>query len=333
MYRLPVIFDVDTGMDDALALCLACAHDELDIKAVCAGHGNNTLAHTLRNTLNVMKLWGRPDVPVGRGADRPLAVPFSREDDRRHNGHFIHGVDGLCGLEFPFEDTTEALSELPAWDLMHKVLTESTQPVVICCLGALTNVALLLQKYPEDRGRIQCFVNMGGYVRNGNMSPMSSANIFYDAAAADIVFASGIPFYMCPGDLTGYAMVLEEELPALEALTSVQGRAVACLLREYHATNQQRGLTTYKGMRGLSLHDPCAVAFLLHPEFFTYGRYYCRGESQSELCIAMTVIDYEDTLKKPREEKNLFFVDSIDRAAFSRFFFTTLQRYERGTHR
>ena len=329
MYKLPVIFDVDTGLDDALALCLACASDELDIKAVCAGHGNNTLAHTLRNTLNVMKLWGRPDVPVGRGADRPLAVPFSREDDRHHSGHFVHGVDGLCGLKFPFEDTTENLSELPAWDLMHKVLSESTQPVVICCLGALTNAALLLQKYPEDRERIKCFVNMGGYIRNGSMTPMSSVNIYYDAAAADIVFASGIPFYMCPGDLTGYAMVLESEMPELEKFTSVQGKAVAYLIREYYGTCKQMGITEYMGMAGISLHDPCSIAFLLHPELFTYGRYYCRAESHSELCTAMTVIDYEDTLKKPREEKNLFFVDSIDREGFSRFFFDSIRKYER----
>ena len=50
---------------------------------------------------------------------------------------------------------------------------------------------------------------------------------------------------------------------------------------------------------------------------------------KSDLCVAMTVIDYEDTLKLPLDRKNLFFVDSVDREGFSSFFMECFQKYER----
>ena len=175
MYRLPVIIDVDTGLDDAMVLAMACALPELDVRAVTVCFGNNDLPNTLRNTLNMLKLCGREDIPVGAGADRPLVRPTPSYGT---DGHFVHGPGGLGGVTFPFPDATAALSDKSAPDLMHQVLLESDQPVTILCLGAHTNAARLLLKYPEDREKIRCFVNMGGLVRAGLPTVLSSVNIF-----------------------------------------------------------------------------------------------------------------------------------------------------------
>ncbi len=71
MKRIPIIFDVDTGIDDATTLMMACVSDSLEILGVTATHGNNHLENTLRNTLNVLKLCGREDIPVAAGARGP----------------------------------------------------------------------------------------------------------------------------------------------------------------------------------------------------------------------------------------------------------------------
>ena len=327
MYRLPVIIDVDTGLDDAMVLAMACALPELDVRAVTVCFGNNDLPNTLRNTLNMLKLCGREDIPVGAGADRPLVRPTPSYGT---DGHFVHGPGGLGGVTFPFPDATAALSDKSAPDLMHQVLRESDQPVTILCLGAHTNAARLLLKYPEDREKIRCFVNMGGLVRAGLPTVHASARIFHDPEGAAVLLASGSPFYMCPGDLTALAMVTLEEMEELRRFRSPVGRTVSAIMDAYYKTCSSLGEQTRNGVTGQSLHDPCALAFLVHPEFFTYGRYWARVETQSDLCLAMTVIDYENTLGVPQAEKNLYLVDGILRRPFARFFLDTIRRYEEG---
>ncbi len=328
MYKLPIIFDVDTGLDDATTLFMACSSETLDILGVTASFGNNALEKTLQNTLNVLKFCGRGDIPVAAGADRPLIRRFGEADEKVQGGKVVHGENGLGGFTFPFPDTQEALSPLSAWDFVYQKVMESPEPVVYCCLGPLTNAALLLQKYPEVKKKLKCFVNMGGYIRSGTLSPMSSVNIFYDAHGAEIVMESEVPFYMCPGDLTGSALITLEEMEQMKQFQSPVGRAASDMIHAYYKTCSRLGENEVDGLVGQSMHDNCALAFIEHPEIFTYGRYYCRVESQSDLCTAMTVIDYEDTLRLPREQKNLYFVDTIDRAAFAEYFMNCFKRYE-----
>ena len=265
MYRLPLIIDVDTGLDDAMVLAMACVLPELDVRAVTACFGNNDLPNTLRNTLNMLKLCGREDIPVGAGAEKAPAAahallrhrrplrPRRRRPGRRH---------------LPFPDATAALSDKSAPDLMHQVLTESDSPVTILCLGAHTNAARLVLKYPEDREKIRCIVNMGGMVRGGLPTVLSSVNIFYDPDGAAVLLDSGIPFYMCPGDVTELAKVTLEEMEELRQFRSPVGRCISAIMDAYYETCSALGEQARDGVTGQSLHDPCALAFLVHLEFF-----------------------------------------------------------------
>ncbi len=330
MRKIPIIFDVDTGIDDALALMMACVSDDLEILGVTATHGNNHLSHTLRNTLNVLKLCGREDIPVAAGADRPILRSMEGDGDIYNGGMVVHGSNGLGDYQFPFPDTTAALQKEKAWDFVYRLIKESPEPVVYCCLGPLTDAGLLLRKHPDAGQYLRCFVNMGGYIRNGTPSPMSSVNIFYDPHGAEIVFESGIPFYMAPGDLTGRALITVDEFEGMKELRSPVGQAAYQLIKAYYKTCSKLGEDAVDGLVGQSMHDPCSIAFIEHPELFTYGRYFCRCESQSELCTGMTMIDYEDTLKLPTEEKNLYFMDSIDREGFADYFLGCFKKYEEG---
>lgn len=327
MKKIPIIFDVDTGLDDAMALFLACASDRLDILGVTATYGNNTLDKTLRNTLNVLKMAGRGDIPVAAGTTKPLSKDLG-EKEKMHNGKFVHGDDALGGYQFPFEDTQAALVQEPAWDFMYKTIMSSPEPVVLCPLGPLTTVAVLLKKYPDVHANIRCIVNMGGYIRGGIISPMASVNLFFDPVASKQVVTSGVPFYMIPGDTTDRAILSLEELKTFDSCTSEVGKAVRYFMDVYYKTCAALGEDVIDGIHGQSLHDPCSVAFITHPEFFTYGKYFCDMEDVSDVCIAMTVVDYENTLKKPSEERNLYFVDTVNREAFVNYFVETIKSYE-----
>ena len=328
MKRIPIIFDVDTGIDDATTLMMACSSDSLEILGVTVSHGNNHLRHTLRNTLNVLKLCGREDIPVAAGAERPILRSMDGDSEEKAGGMLVHGENGLGGYEFEFADARAALRKDRAWDFVYRTIKNYGKPVVYCCLGPLTNAGTLLRKYPDAVNYLKCFVNMGGYIREGTLSPMSSVNIFYDPHGAEIVMESGVPFYMCPGDLTGDALITLEEMAEMRAFRSPVGRAASSMVDAYYKTCSGLGENKVNGLVGQSMHDNCALAFIEHPELFTYGRYHCRVESESDLCVAMTVIDYEDTLRLPEEEKNLFFVDSVDRDGFAAYFMECFKWYE-----
>lgn len=318
MKKLPIILDVDTGIDDAMTLMMACAEPTVEILGVNAVFGNTSLANTLRNTLNVLKLCGREDIPVSEGAERPLIR-------QRVAAEHVHGKDGLGGYRFPFEDATKALTGIKAWDATAQLISQSHEKVVLCQLGPLTNAAILLQKYPRIKEKIEAIVFMGGCIRGGNLSPQSSVNVFLDPHAAKIVMESGVDFYMV-AEVTWNAYITPDEIKKMTALRSPVGKANAYFLQEYYRVCEKIGQCA----KGQCLHDPATFLFLTNPELFTYNRYFCQVETASEMAMALTVIDYENILQMPEGMKHLFYVDGIDREKAISIYMQRIRSYEKG---
>src|SRR4051812_32517112 len=95
-----VIFDTDPGVDDAMALLFLLRSPELQLDAVTTVFGNVDVEQTTRNSVIVLDVAGRPDVPVFRGADRPLLR------GRQHGGASVHGDNGLGGIRLPTASRT-----------------------------------------------------------------------------------------------------------------------------------------------------------------------------------------------------------------------------------
>lgn len=183
----PIIFDCDPGHDDAIALVLALASPELEVKAVTSSAGNQTPDKTLRNVLRMLTLLKRPDIPVAGGAVKPLMRELIIADN-------VHGESGLDGPALP--EPGFAPQSCTAVELMAKVLRESAEPVTLVATGPQTNVALLLNSHPELHSKIARIVIMGGAMGLGNWTPAAEFNIFVDPEAAEIVFQSGLPIVM-----------------------------------------------------------------------------------------------------------------------------------------
>ena len=188
--RRPIILDVDTGVDDACALLLAALHPEVDLRAVTCVGGNASVDDVVRNTLKVLDVAGRPDVPVAQGAARPLIEPAR---DARH----VHGDDGMADLGWPASE--RHLDGRHAVELLRDLLGEASEAgpdgrITLVTLAPLTNIALLLRMYPEAVAGLGEIVVMGGAAQVGNATASAEFNVWHDPEAAAIVLESAAEF-------------------------------------------------------------------------------------------------------------------------------------------
>lgn len=297
---LPVIIDCDPGHDDAIALVLALASPELDVKAVTSSAGNQTPDKTLRNVLRMLTLLKRPDIAVAGGALKPLMRELIIADN-------VHGESGLDGPALP--EPGFAAQSCTAVELMANILRDSAEPVTIVATGPQTNVALLLNSHPELHAKIDRIVIMGGAMVLGNWQPAVEFNIYVDPEAAEIVFQSGIPVVMAGLDVTHKAQIHVEDIERFRRIGNPISTIVAELLDfflEYHKDEKW-------GFVGAPLHDPCTIAWLLKPEMFTTVERWVGVETQGKYTQGMTVVDfYNLTGRKPNATVML----DVDRQAF-----------------
>jgi pyrimidine-specific ribonucleoside hydrolase len=252
-----ILIDCDPGIDDAVALLLACASPELELLGVTTVAGNVDLANTTRNARRILTLAGRPDVPVASGADRPLVrdVPGRAEH--------VHGEDGVHRAVLP--EPAADLDPRPAVDLLADAVRAATGPVTLVAVGPLTNVALLYAVHPDAAAALARVVVMGGSATGGNASEAAEFNAWSDPEAAYRVLTEPglprpVPTTMVGLDLTVGVPMAEADLAALAA-GGPGGRAAAAMLRP--EAERQRAAT---GVAALPVHDAVAVAAVLRPD-------------------------------------------------------------------
>jgi len=266
---IPVLIDCDPGHDDAIALLLALASPELDVRGVTTVAGNQTLDKTTTNALRVLELAGREDIPVAAGADRPLEEELVTAAD-------AHGETGLDGPDLP-PPRREALDE-------HAVdfLAERAEGATLIALGPLTNVALLLERRAERPERL---VLMGGAIAEGNMTPSAEFNIWVDPEAAHRVFTSGLDVTMVGLDVTNRAVLTREHAARLREAGRV-GAAVAAMLDFYLGFY----LAAYVH-GGAPIHDAVAVSHVIRPELLETLERHVEIDHGPGLCRGRTVVD------------------------------------------
>lgn len=280
--RTPIILDCDPGHDDAIALLLALASPELDLRGVTTVHGNQTLEKTTANALRVLDLAGREDVQVAAGADRPLVRELTV-------AAHVHGDSGLDGPSLPPPGRGPA--EGHAVDFMARRIAESPVPVTLVPTGPLTNVALLLER--TGGANIERIVLMGGAVAEGNMTPAAEFNIWADPEAADRVFHAGLDVTMIGLDVTHRAVTT----PALQERLRTSGTIGAFVadLVDFFAVYHRE---TY-GWDGAPIHDAVAVAYVLQPGLVTTVERNVEIELASDLCRGRTVVDLWNRTGRP----------------------------------
>ncbi|ANB33700.1 nucleoside hydrolase [Rhodovulum sulfidophilum] len=314
---IPVIFDCDPGIDDAIALLGAFAAPELDIRAILAVCGNQPLERTLRNALQICELGGREDIPVHAGAHRPLCR------DPIH-GKF-HGENGLGDTLLPDPlKRPEPVGAVEALiDHLGQAARSAGPKITLCCLGPLTDLALALRLAPDIAAGIERVVMMGGAFREpGNRSLTSEFNMLADPHAAAIVFAAGLPMTVLGLDATHQVMLRPEHVASFAAVSGRISRSVAGLMAFWDRNDPQR-----YGSRGGPLHDPLVTAFLLAPELFETRPARVFVETESPLCLGQTVADWFGKTGAPA---NADIAIGVDAGGVIELYLELLARYGTG---
>jgi pyrimidine-specific ribonucleoside hydrolase len=249
---VPLVIDTDPGIDDALAILLALASPEVDLRMLTTVHGNVELEQTTENALRVLHLAGRSDVPVAAGAVTSLV---HAQPERA--GH-VHGEAGLGGVELP--PSPASLDPRHAVVALADLLMTSPEPVTVAAIGPLTNIALLLGVFPEAAAHIGRLMVMGGSAaRGGNVTAAAEFNVWADAEAAQRVFGSGLPTVMVGLDVTLPTVLTPTGIDRFRAAGPI-GATAAAILQEYLDNQQAR-----TGESGVVVHDALALTEAIVP--------------------------------------------------------------------
>lgn len=281
------ILDCDTGVDDALAIgILTALVDEGDILAITTTYGMAPLEYVTRNTKYVLQLLNKENIPVYHGSLNPLARV------REYSGNF-HGMDGLGNTLG--EQGIEALDDVDAVDKIYQLINENLGNVKIISTGPLTNIARLLQKYPDISEKILDLTIMGGaFIAEGNVGKFAEANIYVDPEAASVVFANPVNKVVVPLDVTRKTLLSGETIEKWQKSASSAGQEFGKFVDFYF--NAYKKYHPY--LKGCALHDPLAVTLAIRPDLITEQHAMNVKVDLDESAFARTVEDLESEKEK-----------------------------------
>lgn len=297
MTTRPIIIDTDPGQDDAIAILLALASPELDVLAITTVAGNVPQPLVTVNSLQLLTLASRTEIPVFRGCERPLLRPL-------YTAEYVHGPTGVDGATLP--EAAMAPDPGHAVDLLIEACLHSGDELItLCPLGPLTNIGMAIAKEPSIIGRIREIVWMGGaFTEPGNTTDLAEFNAYVDPHAADIVFRSGIPLTIVPLDVTHKALMAPRHIERLDAYGTAVAGAAAGMIRFY----EQYDIDKYD-IPGAPLHDPCVIAYLVDPSMF--------GGHEASVAIELCNEDeVGNTYAVEAGEPNARIITEVDAEAF-----------------
>lgn len=256
MKKIPVIIDVDTGTDDAVAIAEACYFKNLDVRLIACGSGNTDVENVTRNTLNILQYINRGEVLVAKGVGEKFKP-----------NNFSLSVHGKTGMgEFDFPPLTIKEIDTPAEEKIVEILNNSSEKITIIALGPLSNIARAIEGNPEIVSKIERIVISGGLIEklDEGQFPYTSFNIAYDDEAVKLLLCSGVKIDIVPSNLGHSAYLTYEEVYKTKIANST-GECFEKIFRDYHDRHVKNGVAT---------HDLCACMYVAFPKIFTTEKAY-----------------------------------------------------------
>jgi purine nucleosidase len=225
-------------------------------------YGNIDVETATRNTLQLLELAGRPEIPVARGVSRPLTQPFNG------GAPHVHGDNGFGGVEMD----PPKCKVVDTWgpDLLINMAREHPREITLLAVSPMTNVAQALMKAPDIATKFRKIVMMGSTLAHpgigGVVPPMVDANFYNDPEAARIVLQSGADLIAVGMDVTMQAKLTVSDINAIAAKGGPAAKATMEASRFYLSAYEG----FYPGTDYCCLHDPLAVALAELPGLGSY---------------------------------------------------------------
>ena len=253
-----LVLDLDTGIDDAIALSIAAKDKGINLLGVTCTYGNVTVEESAYNTLALLSLLGREDVPVYIGRNRSLlsSSPYTPHEA----GRKIHGKYGSGDIKL--KESPRKPESISAKAFLTSLMKER-EDITIVTTGPMTNLASVLINTPSLLGWKGKIVFMGGALTvRGNVNHFAEANIYKDPESAKTVLESGLDITMIGLDVTEKTRLYRKDSEKWKEKGSELGLTLGSLL-DYYLDNTLGKDETY-------VHDPSAVISVIHPEYFTF---------------------------------------------------------------
>ncbi len=258
-----IILDLDTGIDDTLALSYVLGSPDAELIGITGTYGNVVLDQGVDNDLRLLSMYGREDIPVFKGIDHPsTADSFSVPPD----SEIFHGANGTGNIEIPARTDRRASQQSSVDFIIDAVRRYPKDELAVVPTGALTTIAAALEKAPDIVDRISIVMMGGTLTQPGNVGPFAEANINQDPEAANRVFATTADITMVGLDVTTQALMSRENTEALRATGTKAGRFLADMT-DYYIDISEKESGVYLG--GCNLHDPLAAAVAIDPSLVT----------------------------------------------------------------
>ena len=294
-YKLPVILDVDTGIDDAVAIVMACYQKQLDIKLITCCFGNTNQSNVVKNTITVLENINMQHIPVCAGADTQIENDLHKVR--------AHGINGLGGYE---KQIFTRPIEKGYIDAMHEATSQNQLTYIIVC-GPCTNVANYIKAYPQDVDKIKLILVTGAnYVDKD--SPYLNFNIHIDIDSFKYVLNNVQNIIFCTSDMGHKAYIKTCDIPKTEKIGTT-GKFLSTLY-PYHKDRTVQD--------GVALHDACGVAWLVKPNLFTIS--YAKAEFK----LANNGVEYLD-FDYNSTTPNVIVTTDINTTKFYKWYYSTLK--------
>jgi len=251
-----IIFDLDVGVDDAMALIMAFYDPEIKIELITTTFGNVSLKQATKNTCYVVDKFAKEDYPIYTGAECGLDTPLQNAEE-------VHGKNGLGEKIIAQNVKKKPLNKknYGAIEAMRDVILKNPNEITIVSVGPVTNVANLLTKYPEVEDKIKRIVLMVGSVDGkGSITPYSSFNAYCDPDAVDIVIKKKVPITLTTKEIGTFAYFEEDQRLRFSKINKA-GQFLYDLCYGYRDKILDEGK--------YAVHDTCALFAILDTDIFT----------------------------------------------------------------
>lgn len=244
----PVVIDTDPGVDDAIALLMALSSPQLDVVGLTTTAGNVPIGPATRNALAILESVGRTDIPVARGATRPIRgrYAYARE---------VHTAEGLT---HPLPAPVTRTIDTGAVQFLSATLRANPGAVTVVALGPLTNLARLHRDQPSVLPQAKRLLVMGGAVHaSGNVTAHAEFNFYSDPTAARMVIESGIPISLVDLAPCQQVFLTREDVEASRPVTDA-GILAEQLMAGWFGQDPKRGR--------FYMYDPLTLVAGLAPQ-------------------------------------------------------------------